>query len=76
MSFGLTHAPSMFQNLMNDMLKIYLHRFMLIFFFFYDILIYNKDLIAHVERLTQVLQILSDNELKINKCTFGQRSLE
>jgi hypothetical protein len=32
MAFGLTNAPSTFQTLMNDVLRAFLHRFVLVFF--------------------------------------------
>ena len=43
-----------------------------------DILVYNKDLEAHVTRVCKTLEILWRNQLyaKVSKCAFFQSSVE
>ncbi|XP_073225648.1 uncharacterized mitochondrial protein AtMg00860-like [Cicer arietinum] len=76
MPFGLTNAPSTFQALMNEVLKPFLRRFVLVFFD--DILVYSKDMSAHLVHVHKALAVLMQNGLKANKkkCSFGQSSLE
>ena len=76
MPFGLTNAPSTFQSLMNRILKPFLRKFTLVFF--YDILVYSKDVKQHGEHLKRVLELLQQHQLFVNgkKCCFGQSELE
>lgn len=70
MLFGLQNAPSTFQSLMNEVLRPYLRKFVLVFL--YDTLIYRsvKD---HIEHLRVVLQTLTNDLLVANgkKCVFA-----
>ncbi|XP_058767801.1 uncharacterized protein LOC131641513 [Vicia villosa] len=71
MPFGLTNAPSSFQSAMNDLLRPYLRRFVLVFFD--DILIYSTCLSDHVYHLKLILNLLCSNQFyaKLSKCTFA-----
>ncbi|KAL0405380.1 UNVERIFIED_CONTAM: Retrovirus-related Pol polyprotein from transposon.6 [Sesamum latifolium] len=71
MPFGLTNAPSTFQSAMNDLLRPYLRRFVIVFFD--DILIYSKSWSSHLEHLRLILQLLFTHQFfaKLSKCQFG-----
>lgn len=72
MPFSLTNAPATFQELMNQVFKPYLRKFILMFFD--DILVYSKDLLEHAKHLQTSFEVLKQNQLfvKLSKCSFAQ----
>ncbi|XP_019430642.1 PREDICTED: uncharacterized protein LOC109337980 [Lupinus angustifolius] len=75
MPFGQTNAHSIFQAAMNNLLRPYLIKFVLVFFD--DILIYSCSLQDHLKHLHIVLELLSSNQFygKSSKCIFGVDSV-
>ncbi|GJV97575.1 putative reverse transcriptase domain-containing protein, partial [Tanacetum coccineum] len=70
MPFGLTNAPAVFIDLMNQVCKPYLDRFVIVFID--DILIYSKSRKEHEGHLKLILKLLKEEELyaKFSKCEF------
>ena len=61
MGFGLCNAPATFQSLMNDILRPYLRKFVVVFLD--DILIFSKTFKEHLEHIRSVLETLRKEQL-------------
>ncbi|KAG0741236.1 hypothetical protein G6F22_005145 [Rhizopus arrhizus] len=74
--FGLTNSPPTFQKMMNDVLRDYVDKFVLVYLD--DILIFSKTKDEHEKHLRMVLQRLRENKLYVNpkKCDFNKKAVE
>ena len=70
MPLGLTNAPTFFVDLMKQIFREHLDRFMLVFID--DILVYSEDEREHEVHLRVVLEKLRKHQLKakFSKCHF------
>jgi hypothetical protein len=75
LTFGLTNAPATFQSVLNDMLRPYVGKFVVVYLD--DILIFSKTAEEHLSHLRQVLQTLRENQFYANpkKCDFMKEEI-
>jgi hypothetical protein len=75
MPFGLTNAPSTFQSLMNDVLRSFIRKFVLVFFD--NILVFSKSWSEHLQHAKQVFQALRAHKLSLKKtkCSLGEEKV-
>ncbi len=75
MPYGLVNAPSVFQGFMHEVLREFLHQFVIVYID--DILIYSRSLAEHRQHVAEVLQRLREFQLylKAEKCTFHQSTV-
>ena len=73
--FGLTNAPGTFQNIMNNVLKDVIGKFVLVYLD--DIIVYSKNQKEHYKHLEVVVQLLREHQLYANmaKCKFKKPEL-
>ena len=76
MSFGLANVFAIFQAIMNDMLRSYLDKFVVVYLD--DILIYFKNDEEHFEHVKLVIEVLHKHDYyaKSSKCSFFQQQIE
>ena len=75
MPFGLTNAPNTFMRLMNEVLKKFLGKFVIVYLD--DTLVFSKTMDEHLLHIHSVFERLREEKLLINlkKCSFAKKEL-
>ncbi|KAL0150107.1 hypothetical protein M9458_054534 [Cirrhinus mrigala] len=76
MPYGLVNSPSVFQNFIHEVLREFLHHFVIVYID--DILIYSRSEAEHRHHVAEVLQKLREHQLylKAEKCSFHLPSIQ
>jgi hypothetical protein len=75
LTFGSTNAHATFRSVMNDMLRPYVGKFVVVYLD--DILIFSNTTKEHLSHFRQVLQTLRENQFYANpkKCDFMKEEI-